>query len=39
MEVGTSSYITEDFELLRDFSKVVWLTEDEGTSTIISITS
>jgi len=30
MEAGTASYITEDFELLRDFSKVVWLTEDEG---------
>ncbi|MES2330941.1 MAG: MBL fold metallo-hydrolase [Bacteroidota bacterium] len=30
MEVGTASYITEDFELLREFSKVVWLTEDEG---------
>lgn len=31
MEVGTASYITEDFDLLRDFSKVVWLTDDEGT--------
>ncbi|MEO7531569.1 MAG: MBL fold metallo-hydrolase [Sediminibacterium sp.] len=30
LEVGTASYITEDFELLRDFSKVVWLTDDEG---------
>lgn len=31
MEVGTSSYITEDFEMLRDFSKVVWLNDDKGT--------
>lgn len=30
MEVGTASYITEDFALLNEFSKVVWLTEDEG---------
>lgn len=30
MEVGTASYLTEDFQLLEDFSKVVWLTEDEG---------
>jgi glyoxylase-like metal-dependent hydrolase (beta-lactamase superfamily II) len=30
MEVGTASYITEDFQLLEDFSKVVWLTEDDG---------
>ncbi len=30
MEVGTASYITEDFLLLEEFSKVVWLTEDEG---------
>lgn len=30
MEVGTASYITEDFEMLRDFSKVVWLNDDEG---------
>ncbi len=30
MEVGTASYITEDFQLLEEFSKVVWLTEDEG---------
>ncbi|MES2005154.1 MAG: MBL fold metallo-hydrolase [Bacteroidota bacterium] len=29
-EVGTASYITEDFELLDEFSKVVWLTEDKG---------
>ncbi len=29
-EVGTASYITEDFTLLEDFSRVVWLTEDEG---------
>lgn len=28
---GTSSYLTEDFSLLEDFSKLVWLTEDEGT--------
>lgn len=28
--VGTSSYVTEDFSLLQDFSKLVWLTEDEG---------
>jgi glyoxylase-like metal-dependent hydrolase (beta-lactamase superfamily II) len=31
METGTASYITEDFEMLRDFSKVVWLNDDEGT--------
>ena len=30
MEAGTASYITEDFQLLEDFSKVVWLTEDDG---------
>lgn len=30
MEVGTASYITEDFQLLDEFSKVVWLTEEEG---------
>lgn len=30
MEVGTASYITEDFALLRDFSKVVWLNDDSG---------
>jgi glyoxylase-like metal-dependent hydrolase (beta-lactamase superfamily II) len=27
---GTSSYTTSDFELLEEFSKVVWLTENEG---------
>ena len=30
MEAGTASYITEDFHLLENFSKVVWLTEDDG---------
>jgi glyoxylase-like metal-dependent hydrolase (beta-lactamase superfamily II) len=30
MEVGTASYITEDFQLLEEFSKVVWLTDDDG---------
>src|SRR6478609_593339 len=30
MEVGTASYITEDFDILDEFSKVVWLTDDEG---------
>lgn len=30
MQIGTASYITEDFSLLEDFSKVVWLEEDEG---------
>lgn len=30
MEHGTSSYTTSDFELLEEFSKVVWLTENEG---------
>ena len=30
MEVGTASYTTEDFQLLEDFSKVVWLTADDG---------
>jgi len=30
MAIGTSSYILPDFELLEEFSKVVWLTEDEG---------
>ena len=30
MENGTSSYTTSDFELLEEFSKVVWLTENEG---------
>ena len=30
MEVGTASYIREDFQLLEEFSKVVWLTADEG---------
>jgi glyoxylase-like metal-dependent hydrolase (beta-lactamase superfamily II) len=27
---GTSSYTGSDFELLEEFSKVVWLTENEG---------
>ena len=27
---GSASYITEDFRMLEDFSKVVWLTEDDG---------
>ncbi|MEI6087740.1 MAG: MBL fold metallo-hydrolase [Bacteroidota bacterium] len=27
---GTSSYTSTDFELLEEFSKVVWLTENEG---------
>ncbi|HEX7691813.1 MAG TPA: MBL fold metallo-hydrolase [Sediminibacterium sp.] len=27
---GTASYITEDFQLLEDFSRVAWLDEDEG---------
>ena len=30
MAIGTSSYILPDFELLEEFSKVVWLTENEG---------
>lgn len=30
MGVGTASYITEDFSLLDEFSRVEWLTEDEG---------
>jgi len=30
MAIGTNSYILPDFELLEEFSKVVWLTEDEG---------
>lgn len=29
--IGSASYIPEDFKLLEEFSKVVWLTEDEGT--------
>ncbi len=28
--VGSASYIPEDFRLLEEFSRVVWLTEDEG---------
>lgn len=28
--VGSASYIPEDFKLLEEFSRVVWLTEDEG---------
>jgi glyoxylase-like metal-dependent hydrolase (beta-lactamase superfamily II) len=30
MANGTSSYTNTDFELLKEFSKVVWLTENEG---------
>jgi glyoxylase-like metal-dependent hydrolase (beta-lactamase superfamily II) len=30
LQVGTASYIVEDFQLLEEFSKVVWLDEDEG---------
>ncbi|MEN9685776.1 MAG: hypothetical protein RLZZ28_1562 [Bacteroidota bacterium] len=30
MEKENTSYLTEDFQLLEEFSKVVWLTEDEG---------
>jgi glyoxylase-like metal-dependent hydrolase (beta-lactamase superfamily II) len=30
IEHGTSSYTSSDFELLEEFSKVVWLTENEG---------
>lgn len=30
MEVGTASYITEDFALLEEFSRVVWLNDDDG---------
>lgn len=28
--IGSASYITNDFSLLDDFSKVVWLAEDHG---------
>jgi glyoxylase-like metal-dependent hydrolase (beta-lactamase superfamily II) len=28
---GTASYITEDFALLQDFSRVAWLDDDTGT--------
>lgn len=28
--IGSASYIPEDFKLLEEFSRVVWLTEDEG---------
>ncbi len=28
--IGSASYIPEDFRLLEEFSRVVWLTEDEG---------
>ncbi len=31
MGTGSASYITEDFDMLESFSKVIWLTEDEGT--------
>lgn len=30
METGTASYLTEDFHMLEEFSKVVWLDKDEG---------
>lgn len=30
LEHGTSSYTSSDFEMLEEFSKVVWLTENEG---------
>jgi glyoxylase-like metal-dependent hydrolase (beta-lactamase superfamily II) len=30
MEAGNASYITDDFALLEQFSKVVWLTDDDG---------
>ncbi len=30
MEAGSASYLTEDFSILGEFSKVVWLKEDEG---------
>ena len=30
LEIGTASYIIEDFTLLEHFSRVVWLTEDDG---------
>ena len=30
LEIGTASYIVTDFELLAEFSKVVWLESDEG---------
>ncbi len=29
--IGSASYIPEDFRLLEEFSRVVWLTEEEGT--------
>ncbi|MCW3088870.1 MAG: fold metallo-hydrolase [Sediminibacterium sp.] len=28
---GSKSYIADDFRILEEFSRVVWLTEDEGT--------
>ncbi|TDO28940.1 MBL fold metallo-hydrolase [Sediminibacterium goheungense] len=28
--IGSASYIPEDFRLLEEFSRVVWLTEEEG---------
>lgn len=31
MGIGSASYITKDFELLDEFSKVIWLHEDAGT--------
>lgn len=30
MEAGTASYIIDDFKMLENFSRVVWLTEDDG---------
>ncbi len=30
MGIGSASYITEDFTLLDEFSRVEWLTDDEG---------
>lgn len=30
MGVGSASYVTTDFSLLEDFSKVVWLADDAG---------
>jgi glyoxylase-like metal-dependent hydrolase (beta-lactamase superfamily II) len=31
MGEGSKSYIADDFKILEEFSRVVWLTEDEGT--------
>ncbi len=30
IEAGTASYIIDDFKILENFSRVVWLTEDDG---------